>query len=257
MGSVEDGDNTPDVKARLVEAWGIGNIAETCGILVHEVVSRFVRTLSGRFGHQGISYEDCEDCVDQAIEGLLKRTPDQVRDPYNYVYTSAYHACLDIIRERKPFVRFNSDWQGNDDSLDEWDQVTESGRTDWNPEAVFIVAEVALEAELAEITDRERQLYALFRATIPKLVPNRRRLIEALLERGANIANATLAEILARNQSAVKSLKSRTFGDLRRLLPITAEEIGLNFDLLVTPDEEILTLNLHIPSEEDDSDFLR
>ena len=260
MGSIENGSSAPDIKLWLDEAWKSHNIAETCGILVDHVMPRCVQWLLRKFDGQDLALEDCEDCFNDGVEGLLKRSADQVNNPYSYVFASALNSALDILRERKNIVRYNLDWQRDEDSLDEdslndWDEVEQSSIATWDSEAVLIVAEVALDVEFAEITEREEQLRSIFQTTLPKLVPNRRRLVEALLEHGPNIRNVVLADIIDSTETAVKSLKSRTFDDLRRLLPVTADELDINFDRLLAPDPEALVQDSAIPSEEDDVDL--
>ena len=254
MESIEDGDSTPDLKLRLAEAWKVDNIAETCGVLVDEVRPRCVKWLLSSFSN--LSIEDCEDCFNDGVEGLLKRKPEHVNDPYNYVFTSAKNAAFDILRERKLIVQYNPDWYGDEDSTEYWSEGAQSSNASWPTEAMLIVAEVALDVEIAEITVRDEQLRTAFQATLPKLVPNRRRLVEVLLEHGANIANAVLADIMDSTETAVKSLKSRTFDDLRHLIPVAAGELGINFDILLAPEPEALVRNPVIPSEEDDAAFV-
>ena len=127
------------------------------------------------------------------------------------------------------------------------------GRGVWTFEGMLIVAEAALDVEL---TAKDEQLQAIFRAALPKLARNRRRLAEVLLQHGATITNAVLADIMEQSQTAIKSLKSRTFYDLRRLLPVSADELGINFDTLLAPEPEVWVRNPVIPSEEEDVDFM-
>ncbi len=251
MESNKDGDSAPDVKLRLAESWKAGNVAEACGILVDEVMPRCVKWLINNFSNLSQ-----EDCFDDGVEGLLKRTPSRVNDPYNYLFTSAKNSALDILRERKSIVRYDPDWQGDDDWSNNWSEITQSRESTWSSEAILIVAEVALDAEIVEITERDEQLRTVFQVALPKLAPNRRRLVEVLLEHGANIPNAVLADIMDRSETAVKSLKSRTFRELRCLLPISADEVGINFGLLLAPEPEALVRNPIIPSEGDDADFI-
>ena len=254
MESIEDGDSAPDVKLRLAEAWSAHGMAETCGVLVSEVSQRCVQWLLRKFHGQGLSHEDCEDCFNDGVEGLLKWSPEQVKDPYNYVFTSALNAAYDVLSERKHIVQYDPSWTGPDDeSFADWSDAPQTGKVNWSPEAMLIVAEVSVDAELSV---RDEQLKAIFRTALLKLAPSRRRLVEALLEHRANIANAVLADIMGRSESAVKSLKSRTFDDLRRLLPITADELGINFDSLIVPEPEVLANSPVIPSDEDGPDFM-
>ena len=254
MEAIEDGDSSPDVKLRLAETWKANDIAATCGILLDDVMPRCIQWLLGKFHGRGLSYEDCEDCFNDAVEGLLKRIPRQIKNPYSYVFTSALNAAYDVLSERKHIVHQDPSWVGADDeSFADWSDVPHAGKVNWSPEAMQIVAEVAVDAELSV---RDERLKAIFQATLLKLRPGRRQLAEVLLEHGANITNAVLANIMGRNESAVKSLKSRTFDDLRRLFPITADELGIDFDSLVVPEPEVLANSPIIPSDEDGPDFI-
>ena len=252
MEPIEDGGNAPDVKSRLIDAWKAGKIAATCGVLVDEVSQRCVQWLLRKFHSQGLSFEDCEDCFNDGVEGLLNRSPEQVKDPYNYVFTSALYAAYDMLGERKHVAQYDPNWlEADDELLADWSNVPQAGMINWSPEAMQIVAEVAVDAELSV---RVEQLRAIFRTTLLRLAPNRRRLVEVLLEHGPTTANAVLADIMGRSETAIKSLKSRTLSDLHDLLPSSADELGINFGVLVSPDPEALVQNPVIPSEEDESD---
>ena len=249
MGFVEGEGSTQDVNSRLFTAWSTNNLAEACGILLDTVVPRCIKWLLGKFAGQGLSYEDCEDCVDHGVEGLLRRNPEQINNPYSYVFTSAKNAALDMLQERKHFVRYDPEWRGDDeDQSGDWRDVPQLEKITWNTDTMLMVAEAALDVEL---TARDEQLRQVFQIALPKLAPGRRRLVEALLEHGATVANAVLADIMNQSETAIKSLKSRTFMDLRRLLPVTADELGINFDSLVAPEPEVLTRDSDIPSEDE------
>ena len=250
MDSIEDGDSASDVKLWLAEAWRNHRIAETCGVLVDEVSQRCVQWLLRKFHSQGLSSEDCEDCFNDGVEGLLKRSPEQVKDPYNYVFTSALHAAYDMLGERRHIVQYAPSWlEADAEPFADWSDAPQVGKVNWSTEAMQIVAEVAVDAELSV---RDEQLRAIFQTTLLKLAPNRRRLVEVLLEHGPTTANAVLADIMGRTETAIKSLKSRTIADLHDLLPSSADELGINFDLLLAPEPEALVRNPIIPSEEED-----
>ena len=138
---------TDDVRARLQAAWSSGRIQETCGLLVENARPRCIAWLLNRFS--SISTEDAEDCYDAAIDGVLRRGPEKVRDVYNYLFTSARNAALDLVQERKHFVSFDPEWieGASDDRL-------------------LIIAEAALDEELTVRVDQLRKLYAL---TLPRL----------------------------------------------------------------------------------------
>ncbi len=254
MGSSEDENGSSDVKGRLTAAWEGHSTAEACGILVNEVMARCITWLLNRFGHQGISYEDAEDCFNEGVEGILKRQPGQIADPYNYVFTSANNAALDILQERKHLVRYDPDWEGNEDDAPKSDgDGAQQPRPSWSEEALQIVAEAALDDE---VTARGDYLRNIFDVTLPKLAPARRLLVEVLLDHGANISNAVLAELMNRSETAVKSLKSRTLDDLRSFLPVAAQELGINFDQLLAPTAEAWVRKPVLPSPEEDNELL-
>jgi DNA-directed RNA polymerase specialized sigma24 family protein len=197
-----------------------------------------------------VSQEDAEDCFDAAVEGLLKRDSGQVGDPYNYVFTSAKNAALDLLRERKLLVRYDPEWEGNTDDLNGDDGGGPMGPPpEWFTESLRVIAEAVLEVE---ISARDEQLRAAFGITLLKLAPNRRRLVEILLDRGTDITNAALADLMGRSETALKSLKSRTFGDLRELLPVAAHELGINLDDLLAPPPEISFRRPALPSSDED-----
>ena len=95
--------------------------------------------------------------------------------------------------------------------------------------------------------DQLRKLYAL---TLPKLAPGRRRLAELLLVNGAGSSNENLAEMMDISKEALKSLKSRTLSDLRRLLPISADELGIDFEQVLSPTPEVLGVRTFLPSDD-------
>lgn len=254
MGPVEDGSGNLDVKSRLGAAWEANSIAETCGILLEEVRPRCLRWLLNNFGHQGLSEEDCEDCFNDGVEAVLNREPSQVSDPYNYVFTCAKNAALDILQERKHVVRYDPEWQGtNDDPSEVEVEVVGRVAPTWTGESMLIVAEAAMDVEF---TVMDEQLRIVLGIALLNLPPDRRRLVEVLLESGANITNAVLADIMDRSETAVKSLKSRAFDDLRSLLPVAAQELGINFDHLLAPTPEAWVRHSVIPSPEDDTEPL-
>ena len=228
-----------DVRERLQAAWSSGRIQEACGLLVEDVRPRYIRWLLNRVS--SISMEDAEDCVDAAIDGVLRRGPDKVSDVYNYLFTCARNAAFDLVQERKNLVFFDPD--KHDVSFDpEWIEGASDDR-------LLEIAEAALDEELTLRVHQLRKLYAL---TLPKLAPRRRRLAELLLVDGAGSSNEDLAELMETSKDALKSLKSRTLSDLRHLLPIAADELGIDFDQVLSPTPEVLSVRPFLPSEDNE-----
>ena len=227
---VESDTKTDDVRERLQRAWASEDIHETCGILVADVSPRCMRWLLNRF--ESISEEDAEDCFNAAIEGVLKRGPGKVRDVYNYAFTSAKNRALDLVREREHFIRF--------------DPELIEGASDYR---LRVIAEAALDEEIT-VTVREDHLKHLFALVFPKLPKNRRRLAELLLRDGAVSSNEELAREMEVSKDALKSLKSRTLSDLRRLLPIAAEDLGIDFEQVLSPTPDVLKVLHFLPSED-------
>ena len=252
MGTDVEGYGVEDTRERLGTAWRNGSTAEALGILNDDVRRWCVRWLIGRFGHQGISEEDAEDCFSDAMEGLLNRDASKVSDPYNYVFTSAKNAALDTLDERKRLVKRNPEWEGQEDDIDEYGGGSvASTPSAWTSRDLLIVTEATLDIE---VSGRTEQLRNLYRHVLPKLKPARRRLVEVLLERGADISVAALADVMNSSMSAVRSLKSRTFSDLRTILPTSAQEMGIDFDQFVTQVPEVIDRIPLIPSPEEENE---
>ena len=191
----------------------------------------YVRWLLTRFS--SISVDDAEECVDAAIESVYNRGNQKVKNVYNYLFTCVRRNALDLVYERKPFVPLDPEWieGASDDRL-------------------LVIAEVALEEELTVRVDQLRKLYAL---TLPKLSQNRRRLVLLLVER-AGFSNEELAGMMGMSKEALKPLKSRTLSDLRHLLPISAEELGIDFEQVLRPTPEVFELRPLLPSEDNGED---
>ena len=219
---------TDEVRERLDEAWISGGTAEVCGIFMEVVRPRCIKWLLN--WSSSISMEDAEECVDAAIESVLIRGPDRVNDVYNYLLASAKYKALDLLQERNHFTPFDPEWieRAGDDRL-------------------FVVAEAALDEEL---TLRVVQLRKLFALALPKLAPNRQRLVALWLEGGVRTNNENLAEMMGISKGALKSLKSRALSDLRELLPLSADELGIDFKQVLNPLPEVLSTRPSIPSEE-------
>jgi RNA polymerase sigma factor (sigma-70 family) len=224
-----------DVKERLASAWQGGRIEEVCGILIDEVQSRCIGSLLFKYGGK-LSYEDCEDCFNYGVEKLLthKDNPGDIRNPYSYVWTCAVHECVDMINERNKFVNFDPEWLESEESA-------------------MVVAEVALDTELqdAEHVETIKEILSL---AISQLSPQRRRLIRVLMEKDVLISNELLAELMSMSNTAVRSLKSHAFQDLRKLFPAAAEELGVDISRLILPEPEVLTPEPpDLPSTDDDA----
>ena len=193
-----------------------------------DVRPRCIGWLLNRFS--SVSTEDAEDCFDAAIDNVLRRGPERVNDVYNYLFTSARNNALDLVQERKHFPRFDPEWlEGISDNR------------------LFVIAEAALDEELTVRVDQLRRLYAL---ALPKLAPRRRRLAGLLLVDGAGSSNEMLSEMMDTSKEALKSLKSRTLSDLEQLLPVAADELGIDFEQVLSPPPEVLSAQPFLPSED-------
>ena len=101
-----DGDNAGDLRLRLREAWGTGQ-PTFWPMVVDELQRRCVGWLLHKYKHAGLTYEDCEDCYTDAVEGLITRDPTIIHDPYNYIFTSSRNAAVDILSERHQLVVYD------------------------------------------------------------------------------------------------------------------------------------------------------
>lgn len=226
---------TRDLRERLQTAWSSGNIHEACGILVEDMKLWYFRWLLKEFS--SISVEDAEECFDAAVESVLNRGHLKVENIYNYLFTCVRRNALDLVEERKPLEPFDPEWIEN----------ASGGR-------MVLIAEAALDEELdEELTVREEQLRQLYALTFSRLSPDRRRLAKLLVEE-PGLSNEDLAETLGMSKDALKSLKSRTLSDLRRLLPASADELGIDFEQVLKPTPEVLELRPLLPSEDDGED---
>ena len=218
---------TDDVRERLQRAWASEDIQGTCGILLADVEPRCMRWLLHNF--QSLSEEDAEDCFNAAIEGVLRRGSEKVRDVYIYLFTSARNGALNLVRERKRFVPLDP-------------ELVEGASAD----RLLVIAEAALDEEITVRVDQLKQIFAL---ALPKLAKNRRRLAELLLGEGTGLSSEDLARTMGLSKTALKSLKSRTLSDLRRLFPIAAEELGIDFEQVLSPTPDVLKVQPFLPFE--------
>lgn len=233
--------SSEDLQRRLALAWLGGRIDETCGILIDEVQPRCVKSLLSKYEGK-LSYDDCEDCFDHGVEKLLghKDNPQEIGNPYNYVWTCAINEGADILRERGRFVRFDPDWLGSEEDGSADELVPPLIPTSWHSHSALEVAEVTLDAELHGSKHLETIKEALSLA-IRRLPPQRQRLIGILLEHEVRVSNELLAELMGMANTAIRSLKSRAFQDLRILIPAAAEELGVDIGSLLVPEPEVLT----------------
>ena len=230
-----------DLQGRLASAWLGGRMDEACGILIDEVQPRCVKSLLSKYGGK-LSYEDCEDCFDRGVEKLLghKDNPQEIGNPYNYVWTCAVNEGVDIMRERGQVVRFDPDWLGSDKDESTGERVPPPNPTDWHPDSALVVAEVTLDAELHDSKHMET-IKEVLSLAVRRLPPQRQRLVGVLLEHEVRISNELMAELMGMSDTAVRSLKSRAFQDLRILIPAAAQELGVDISSLIVPEPEVLT----------------
>lgn len=244
-----------DVQGRLASAWLGGRIDEACGILIDEVQSRCVKSLLFKYGGK-LSYEDCEDCFDCGVEKLLshKDSPGDINNPYNYVWTCAVNEGVDIMRERGQVVRFDPDWLGFEEDSSEDELVRPPTLTHWHSHNAMVVAEVALDMELQDSKHAEiiKEVLSL---AISRLSKQRQRLMSVLMEKEIRVSNELLAELMSMSDTAVRSLKSRAFQDLRTLIPEAAQELGIDISSLIVPEPEVLTPEPpKLPSTDEDAE---
>lgn len=244
-----------DIRERLASAWQAGRVAEAYGILIDEVRLGCVRWLVARYGPR-LSFEDAEDCFEHGMEKLVGRSenPGQVTNPYSYVWTCAKHEALDTLRERGIIVRFDPGWLAGESDEPSEDESVKPAPRRWLPEAAQVVMEAALEEE---VDPRQNQVRDILSFALTRLTPRRRRVIELLLERGPEIANAVLAELLGQVETTVRSTKKRAFDDLRIALPRVAAELGIDFDRLLAAEPDVIVQRPpSFPSPEEDMDPL-
>ena len=219
--------STDELNKRLNAAWAAGRHHEASAILLEEVMPRIRRWLLPRF--PAISLEDAEDCFHDAVGGLMRRQPDAVNNVYSYVFTSAKNKAIEIATERQNSVYVGPDLQAK---IEKGQRIfSQDGQVLGlcaRLDMLSVVAEAALDEEL---TLREDQLRTLFALTLTKLHWRRRRLTELLLNHGPGAGNDLLAEMMGTSKEALKSLKSRTLTDLRRLLPRRPMKWESNFSM--------------------------
>jgi len=230
-----------DLQGRLALAWAGGRIDEACGILIDEVQPRCVKSLLSKYRGK-LSYEDCEDCFDRGIEKLLshKDDPQESGNPYNYVWTCAVNEGNDIMREHGQLVRVDPDWLGSEEDGSTDEREPPPSPTRWHPHSALVVAEVTLDVELHD-SKHVQIIKEVLSVAVRRLPPQRQRLIVVLLENEVRVSNELLAELMGMSDTAVRSLKSRAFQDLRTLIPAAAEELGVDISSLIVPEPEVLT----------------
>ena len=204
-----------------------------------------MRWLDRKFARSGLCEEDYEECFSHAVEVLMKPNSDEIKSPMGYIFIVAERAALDFIRERKRRLEFLKERGSLPDSQVESSDLSDAS---WTPDALVDVAEVALDDE---VTPRTELLRTLFSHVLSKLSNGRRRLAELLLENGTTTSNAVLADMMDRDEGAIKVLKHRTLGDVRRLFPECAEEMGIGLDRLLAPDVDSGLGRSEIPSDDD------
>jgi len=247
-----NGARTNDIKERISGAWGTGDVAEVCGLLVDHVMPRCIRWLLSKYGQGGLSYEDAEDCFNHGIEKLLERAdcPDKVTDPYNYIWTCAKNEAVDILRENSRAVPLDPEWLAEDGGGSSGQDVGAIDPERWLRQEPSVLAEAALDAE---IDARQDQIRDMLRLALAQMTDGRQRIIQLLLEHGPSRPSQLLAELLGQTEGTVRSLKKRAFDDLRRLLPWAAEQLRLDFAQVLRQEPEVeVAREPSLPSPEED-----
>lgn len=245
--------NQENIGSRLAAAWSSGRLGEAAGILIDEVKPRCVKSLLFKFGDK-LSYEDCEDCFECGVEKLIEhaKTPEEIPNPYAYVWTCATNEAMDMMKERSQVVHFDPEWlgSGQDDISDDGVETQVQGQR--RLDHALVITEIALDAEISDSASH-RVVKEVLRVAVSRLAPQRQRLIGVLLEHGAFIANELLGELMNRSNGAVRSSKSRAFEELRQLVPQVAEELGVDVTDFLAPEPEVLSdMPASLPSPDED-----
>ena len=84
---------------RLKIYWQKNVYAVFWGTVCDEVIPGLRAYLMAKFG---LTYEDSEDCISEALEGLATRQeePQSVEHPRRYIWQSSIHSAIDLIKER-------------------------------------------------------------------------------------------------------------------------------------------------------------
>jgi DNA-directed RNA polymerase specialized sigma24 family protein len=190
------------------------------------------------------------------VEKLLGRkdNPADISNPYNYVWTCAINEGVDILRERSQVVHFDPEWLGSDEDESTGEVAPLPDPSSWHPYSTLVVAEVALDTELQDSKHLEiiREVISLAVRRLPR---QRQRIVGILLEHEVRVSNERLAELMGMSDTAVRSLKSRAFQDLRTLIPAAAQELGIDISSLIVPEPEILPPEPpKLPSTDEDAE---
>ena len=243
-------DSAADLRSRLAHTWKSDRPSFWL-IMYEELRPYCMRWLSRSFLSTNLCEEDFEDCFTDAVEGLMRRDSKEIDSPMNYVFTSARNAALDMISERKRFVSFPLELI---EDGEDWDDIPEDSSAfsdvKWDAESLTEVAEISLQDE---VTPKTEQLRIIFNHLLRKLPKERHWLAGLMLEHGTSAPNAIFAEIMGKTETAVKSLKSRTLADMRKLFPQSAQEVGIDLSSLLAPAVESGLESSEIPSGDGDS----
>ncbi|HEY4015238.1 MAG TPA: DEAD/DEAH box helicase [Polyangiaceae bacterium] len=88
------------LKERLAEALASGETDAFSDAVVKELMPKVQASLRRDYGG-GLSAEDCEDCVSQAVSRFYERSDGvRVQNPEAYIWQTAKHQAIDMLEER-------------------------------------------------------------------------------------------------------------------------------------------------------------
>lgn len=96
-----------DLRERLAASWRDGDWAMFYGTAYQDLAPRIMPQLVA----MGLTKEDADDCISDALEELVKRQDSHrqlITNPQAYIRKSAYHAACDMLKDKKCEVRTQS-----------------------------------------------------------------------------------------------------------------------------------------------------
>lgn len=95
-----DWEDVPELAERLADEWRQGNLHAFYALILDEMKPRLTRFLMSR---TDLDYDEIEDCISIGIGNFEEKQSDsrsQIRNPYNYLFTTVRNAATDALRQR-------------------------------------------------------------------------------------------------------------------------------------------------------------
>lgn len=250
----------PSLKLRLAMLWEQGKLSEFYGTVAAELAPKVHRYL--HFGQSGLPLEDCEDCVQQALEGFVERQEDRgsIRDPQAYIWQSAKNAARELLESQGRESQVREVIRGEQERYTKGRRkrpvhaqpAEEAGshRGDWVaiPERSAILLTEAL---LEDLEVEPTWIVQVMEIILNRLRPALRRVVEHLLTYGPEYI-ATQAPIdLGIPSKTYRANKSKAYKELRKLIPVVMKEKGIDLHLHGIPDLGLPEVR-PFPSEDED-----